>query len=67
MKTLCKVIEIIVGTNGSTRVETQGFRGTECQQASRFLEITLGQRIDETLTAEFHDVSCVENRAKESS
>ena len=49
-----KTIEIIVDTKGQARVETRGFSGGECREASRFVEQALGTRSAETLTAEFH-------------
>ena len=49
-----KTIEIVVAPNGQTRVETKGFAGAECRQASEFIERALGQRTGEQLTAEFH-------------
>lgn len=49
-----KTIEIIVAPNGQTRVETKGFSGSECRQASEFIEQALGQRQHEHLKAEFH-------------
>jgi hypothetical protein len=49
-----KTIEITVDPRGQTRVETRGFAGGECREASRFLEQALGSRSAETLTAEFH-------------
>lgn len=49
-----KVIEIIVDSKGQSRVETKGFVGNECRQASKFIEQALGKRTDEKLTAEFH-------------
>ena len=49
-------IEIIVAPNGETRVETKGFAGNQCQEASRFIERALGQQSNEQLTAEFHEV-----------
>lgn len=51
---MSKIIEVIVSPTGETKVETKGFAGNECQQASRFIEQALGKRGDETLTAEFH-------------
>ena len=51
---MMKTIEIIVSPKGKSRVETRGFAGSECQQASRFIEEALGKRTGETLTAEFH-------------
>ena len=52
---MSKTIEIIVAPNGQTRVETKGFAGAECRQASEFIERALGQRTGEHLTAEFHE------------
>ena len=49
-----KIIEIIVAPNGQTKVETRGFTGNQCRQASKFIEQALGKRTDEKLTAEFH-------------
>ena len=49
-----KTIEITVGSKGETKVETRGFTGGECREASRFVEQALGTRSAETLTAEFH-------------
>ncbi len=49
-----KTIEIIVSPTGQSRLETRGFQGSECREASRFLETALGQRTSEILTAEFH-------------
>ncbi|TWT38945.1 DUF2997 domain-containing protein [Blastopirellula retiformator] len=49
-----KTIEIIVSPKGETRLETKGYSGAECQDASRFLEQALGKRTKEQLTSEFH-------------
>ena len=49
-----KTIEIIVSPEGSTRIATTGYTGSECREATRFLETALGVRAAETLTAEFH-------------
>ena len=37
-----KLIEVIVSPTGQTRVETKGYAGAECRQASQFLEQALG-------------------------
>lgn len=47
-------IEIVVKPDGQTIVETKGFTGATCRDASRFIEQALGQRQNEQLTAEFH-------------
>ena len=49
-----KTIEIIISPKGETTVQTKGFAGSECRQASEFIEKALGQRTGEQLTAEFH-------------
>jgi hypothetical protein len=49
-----KTIEITVGPKGETKVETKGFTGGECRDASRFVEQALGSRSAEALTAEFY-------------
>jgi len=49
-----KTIEITVSASGETKVETRGFTGPECREASRFVEQALGRKTAETLTAEFH-------------
>jgi predicted lipase len=49
-----KTIEITVSPKGETKVETKGFTGAACRDASRFVEQALGQRADEQLTSEFY-------------
>ena len=58
-----KIIEIIVSPQGETKIETKGFAGADCKQASEFLEKALGQRQAEQLTAEYHsDASHVQRQ-----
>jgi hypothetical protein len=49
-----KTIEIIVTPEGKSSVQTLGFTGSSCRDASRFIEQALGPRTGEKLTAEFH-------------
>jgi len=49
-----KTIEIIVSPKGETRLETKGFSGSECRDASRALEQALAIAVREQLTSEFH-------------
>ena len=51
---MSKTIEIIITPEGRTTLQTLGFTGPSCQDASRFLEQALGQRIAERPTAEFY-------------
>jgi Protein of unknown function (DUF2997) len=50
---MSQTIDVIVHPDGTTRVETRGFVGNSCRQASRFLEAALGTRASETLTSEY--------------
>jgi len=61
-----KTIEIVVSPQGQAKIETKGFAGAECREASRFLEKALGKQAVEQLTAEFHQVSTTtEHRAQQ--
>ena len=62
-----KTIEITVGPKGETKVETKGFSGGECREASRFVEQALGRRTDERLTAEFYQGQQAAEQALEQS
>lgn len=55
-----KIIEIVVSPQGQSKIETKGFTGAECREASRFLEQALGKRTTEQLTAEFHQAAAHE-------
>jgi Protein of unknown function (DUF2997) len=52
-----KTIEIIVTPDGRTSVQTLGFSGPSCRDASRFIEEALGERIAENRTAEFYQTT----------
>ena len=60
------IIRIIVGPKGETRIETKGFTGGECREASKFLEQALGQPVNEQLTAEFYQSQPAEQQIKQS-
>ena len=49
-----RTIEITVAPDGQSKVETKGFAGPACREASKPFEQALGLRTAETLTAEFH-------------
>ena len=62
---MTRTIEVIVSSTGETKVETKGFAGGECQEASRFIEQALGRRTAETLTAEFYGVQQSEQQRQQ--
>lgn len=54
---MSKTIEITIAHNGQTSVETKGLVGSECRQASQFIERALGQQTGEVLKTEFHQTT----------
>ena len=51
---MTKTIEVIISPKGETKLETRGFAGSSCQQASQFLEQALGTKVSEMPTTEFY-------------
>ena len=51
---MMRTIEIIVSPTGQTQVQTKGFTGNTCRDASLFIEQALGRCTNEQLTPEFH-------------
>ena len=49
---MTKTIEITVSPQGETKVETKGFTGGSCREASRLIEQALGEKSTEQMTAE---------------
>ena len=60
-----KTIEIIVSPQGETRLETKGFVGASCQDASRFIENALGEMLSDQPTAERYQVSACQTQDHE--
>ena len=60
-----KIIEITVSPNGETTVQTKGFSGSACRDASRAIEELLGRRTSEQLTAEFYQQQKNRQQAQE--
>lgn len=54
---MSQTIEILIAPDGSSHVETKGYSGSTCRDASRFLEQALGQPAQETLKPEFYQTS----------
>ena len=55
-------IEVTIAPDGSSRVETNGFSGSDCRQASEFLEKALGSRQSERLKPDFYQTVVTENQ-----
>ena len=61
-----RIIEITVDSKGQSKIETRGFTGGDCREASKFIEQALGQRTDEKLTADFYQAQSSEQQLKQS-
>jgi hypothetical protein len=64
---MTRTIEIIVNAKGETTVQTKGFAGANCREASKFVEQALGQQIGEQITAEFHQCQVAEQHQQQRS
>ncbi|MEI8195293.1 MAG: DUF2997 domain-containing protein [Phycisphaerae bacterium] len=51
---MTKIIEILIDRQGQTKIQTRGFSGASCKDASRQLEQALGQAQSEEQTAEYY-------------
>ena len=49
-----RIIEVTVSPTGEATVQTKGYSGADCLQASKFLEQALGTPSAEHKTAEFY-------------
>lgn len=62
---MAKIIEVIVSPKGETTVQTQGFTGSDCLQASKFLEPSLGSITADQKTGEFYTSSRTEQQIRQ--
>ena len=51
---MATIIEVTVSPTGETTVQTRGFAGADCVQASKWLEQALGIAGNDKKTAEFY-------------
>lgn len=54
---MTKIMKVTVNAKGETKLETIGFSGSECQNATRDFERALGVSTGETLTSEYYSTS----------
>jgi hypothetical protein len=55
-----QTIEILVTPTGQATVQTKGFTGSSCRQASKFIEQALGVVQSDTATAEMHQTEILD-------
>jgi hypothetical protein len=50
---MTRIIEVVVSPTGESSVQTKGFAGSDCLQASKYVEESLGIATGERRTSEF--------------
>jgi hypothetical protein len=50
---MTRIIEMTVSPTGETTIQTKGYAGSDCLQASKFLEQALGVKAADQKTAEY--------------
>jgi len=60
-----KTIEITIDAKGEVVVQTKGFTGSACKDASRFIEQALGEKTAEQPTAEFHQTDTCQQEVQQ--
>jgi Protein of unknown function (DUF2997) len=54
---MTRVIEVNVSPAGETTVQTKGYGGADCLQASKFIEQALGMTTTDQKTAEYYQAT----------
>lgn len=62
---MARVIEVVVSPTGETTVQTKGYAGSDCLQASKFLEQALGVPTSEQKTTEFYSTHSTEQHLQQ--
>ncbi len=57
-----RIIEVIVSPQGEVTLQTKGYAGSDCLQASKFLEQALGVVISDQKTTEFFESETTQQR-----
>ncbi len=60
-----RVIELIVTTKGETTIQTKGFVGGSCLQASKWIEQALGITTIDNKTAEYYQSAVSEQHIEQ--
>ena len=60
-----KTIEIVIDQRGEARLQTRGFAGASCRDASRLLEQALGEVKSDTPTAEMYQQQPAEEQRQD--
>ncbi len=62
---MARIIEVVVSPTGETTVQTKGYAGADCLQASQFLEQALGVPTADRKTAEFYQTEAAQQQVRQ--
>ena len=62
---MARIIEVTVSPQGDTTIQTKGYAGADCLQASKFLEQSLGVAANDTTTAEFYQTADAQQQVQQ--
>jgi hypothetical protein len=62
---MARIIEVVVSPTGETTVQTKGYAGADCLQASRFLEQALGTSTAERTTTDFYETTPTQRQVQQ--
>jgi hypothetical protein len=60
-----RIIEVTVSPTGETTVQTRGYAGADCLQASKFLEQALGVSTTDCKTADFYQTAPAQQQVQQ--
>jgi len=60
-----RIIEVTVSSKGETTLQTKGYGGSDCLQASKFLEQALGITTTDRKTGEFYQAASTEQHIQQ--
>jgi hypothetical protein len=60
-----QIIEVTVSPQGEATIQTKGYTGSTCQDASKFLEQALGVSTGERKTAEFYATASAQQQIQQ--
>ena len=60
-----RLIEVIISPQGEATLQTKGYAGADCLQASKFLEQALGITASDSKTSEFYQTTQTEQRIQQ--
>ena len=62
---MARIIEVVISPKGEVSLQTKGYAGSDCWQASKFLEAALGEVTTDRKTAEFFEMTPVQQEVQQ--